>query len=151
MRVGAFIVAGAILALAASDVAAAKPPKVVELNYAEYHDPISARRLDVFVRRADAVSFKTRYEGQSAKARATYKSREAYGPYKGDAKHPWRARTNQRLKQLIHEALTERGRADIKVIMRNDQRRRVQEVVVLLSECYPHPTPTYPISCSVKP
>ena len=148
-------VALAAVALAAgSGAAAGSKPKVVEVYYAESDDGSSAnRRFEMAIRRAEAVRYATRYQGRHARAAAEYKTHSDTG-YGGDAAHPWRAVAGaggKKLKRLIHDALTETGRAKVRVNARGDSGGRLrQRIEIVLADCAQDP-PFYPISCTVKP
>jgi hypothetical protein len=152
---------GALLVVAVAGAVAAdaaqrdeRPPKLVQLSYAESDDGSSARRaLFAFERRADKVKFATSYDGDRALARSVYRSNITDRDLHPAARHPWalvRKNGGKQVLGLIHEALFERGFAHVRVISRGNGRRNADGVRIVLGDCAQEP-PLYPVSCEVKP
>ena len=118
------------------------PPDVREVFFSHSEDG-SARSwgLDATIRRADSVTFRTRYAGE----RSAAEGRQT----QGHGRNWWIARGGEDLIPLIRRQLDERGFAEIGVTARGPGGRDRVRVRIDLGECHMDP-PYYPLSCSVR-
>lgn len=152
------VTSGVVLALAGGAVAGAQgggaKPKLVQLSYEESDDGSSPpKALSAFFHRAERVRFFTGHDGDRARAGARYVESITDTDLHGEARHPWRLIRRDGGKwvlKLIHRSLEERGDAQVKVIARNNGRRTVDRVLIVLADCAQDP-PLYPVSCDVNP
>jgi hypothetical protein len=141
------IVTAATLALAALPATGAAgdpngPPDVREVFFSHVEDgTFRSWELDATIRRADSVTFRTRYAGErtAAPGRQT----------QGHGRNWWIARGDHDLIPLIRRQLDERGFAEIGITAHGPNGRDRVRVRIHLGECHTDP-PYYPLSCSVR-
>jgi hypothetical protein len=147
------VAAVALLALllgVAPAFAANKPPKVHRVDYFKQSgEQGPATRLEVLARRADAVTMKTEYAGDKAKAIGV--------PFKPVETHrfgsPWIPdpdRGRRELLNLMKDSIAATGAVTLKVIAKNDAGTTKTPVPIVFSQCHLEPPP-YPFTCIVKP
>jgi hypothetical protein len=132
------------LALPASGVAGDPngPPDVREVFFSHTEDgSFRSWELDATIRRADSVTFRTRYAGE----RSAADGRQT----QGHGRNWWIARGGQNLIPLIRRQLDERGFAEVGITARGPAGRDRVRVRIDLGECHVDP-PSYPLSCSVR-
>jgi hypothetical protein len=150
------ITALALGALAAPSVGAAggRPPKVIQLSYAESYDGgTQARTLEAFAYRADSLALSTSYGDASAKTDARYNDSVTDTDLHGnDAKHPWVARRNRRggkeVLHLVRTSLEARGFAEVSAIAKSEGGVDRVGFTIRVSDCSQDP-PIYPLDCEV--
>ncbi len=150
----ALVLLGA-LGFATTAGAAAKGPKLVQLDYSETDDGQSRPfALDAFLYRAEAVRFTTRYAGERATGEAKYLDHitDTNIHESGEARHPWsliRKGDGRKVIDLIDDSLAARGVAKVRVRARGNGRHEDVAVEIRLAECSQDP-PFYPVGCEIK-
>ena len=152
---GSVAVALGLLPLAFADERrGGNPPKLVQVSYAESDDGSSPKRsLQAYAKRAEAVKFATRFDGDSARGKAKYRESITDTDLNGEASHPWalvRRDGGGRVLKLIHRSLGAREKARVKVILKGKSERVVERVVIRVADCAQDP-PLYPLSCEIRP
>jgi hypothetical protein len=118
------------------------PPDVREVFLSHVEDgSFRSWELDATIRRADSVTFRSRYAGE----RSAADGRQT----QGHGRNWWIARGGQNLIPLIRRQLDERGFAEIGITARGPGGRDRVRVRIDLGECHMDP-PYYPLSCSVR-
>ena len=134
----------AIAALPATGMAGDEngPPDVREVFFSHTEDgSFRSWELDATIRRADSVTFRTRFAGE----RSAAEGRQT----QGHGRNWWIARGGEDLIPLIRRQLEERGFAEIGITARGPAGRDRVRVRFVYGECHQDP-PYYPLSCSVR-
>ena len=149
------VLALAILAVPAAAAGGGKPPRVVRALLEKGDRGQSfGFSLSANVKRADTVTFKTKYNGDAATGAARYNDNVTTTDLRGEASHPWqliRKGDGKDVIRLIRQALNATGETTVKIKMRDEGGRRfTQPVTFVESECHKDP-PIYPLTCTVEP
>ena len=128
-------------------------PEIIQLSYGESFDQGADRRLEVFARHTHGVHFATTYKGEKASAPGKYNSSVTDTDIHGrKARHPWEPDRKQGggdVVRLVHEALHQRGVAEVRLRARKSGEVDKARVRIDRDKCSSDP-PAFPLDCEVR-
>jgi hypothetical protein len=151
---GAGVASGAVASQSSGGASRAKgSPKIIQLSYIETSDQGADRRLQAFARHTHGMHFATSYKGEKAKAPGKYNSHVTDTDIHGRrARHPWEPDRKQGggdVIRLVHQALHQRGVAEVRLRARKSGEVDKARVRIDRDKCASDP-PLYPLDCEVK-
>ena len=130
-----------------------RAPNIIQLSYGESKDQGADRRLEAFARHTRGMHFATTYRGEKASAPGKYNSSVTDTDIHGrKARHPWepdRKKGGQDVVRLVHEALHQRGVAEVRLRARKSGEVDKALVRIDRDKCASDP-PSFPLDCEVK-
>ena len=151
---GVCVASGAVASQSSGGAIRAKgSPDIIQLSYSESSDQGADRRLETFARRTHAMHFATTYKGEKARAPGKYNSNVTDTDIHGrKARHPWepdRKKGGADVVRLVHEALHQRGVAEVRLRARKSGEVDKARVRIDRHKCASDP-PLYPLDCEVR-
>ncbi len=154
--VASVVVVGCLAIWGASTVGAQRgghAPEVIQLSYGESSDQGADRRLEAFARHTHGMHFATTYKGEKASAPGKYNSSVTDTDIHGrKARHPWepdRKKGGGDVVRLVHEALHQRGVAEVRLRARKSGKVDKARVRIDRDKCSSD-KPLFPLDCEVK-